>query len=359
METVMTDLIDKLIIFIACTALYAVDAGYSMSVTPVIAALTISSLNSYFDRKEAWLPFSTAYIFLCIMRPDFLPFLPLICYDLFVTKEQLLSLSVLIPVILHFNQCSLILTVMGIMLLLISYILKYRTSGLSKMHSEFNKFRDASKELSILLEKKNSDLMEKQDYEINVATLNERNRIAMEIHDNVGHLLSRCLLQLGAIMAVNKNDSLAGSLSSIKETLSQAMDSIRNSVHNLHDEAIDLYSQINGLVSDFEFCTVDLDYDISSNMDKKLKYCFIAIVKEALSNVIKHSDATEVNIALREHPALYQLIIRDNGRIGTYRPGSGNNGIGLENITARVNVFNGNININTENDFKIFISIPK
>lgn len=352
----MIDLIDKLIIYTACIALYAIDAGYSVTVTPVIVALTISSLNSYFDKKEVRLAFFGAYIFICIRWPEFLAFLPLICYDLFVTKEQFLSLLIFIPVVIHFDQCSPTLKVMGIMFLLVSYVLKHRTSGLSKMHSEFTKFRDASKELAILLETKNIDLIEKQDYEINVATLNERNRIAMEIHDNVGHLLSRCLLQLGAIMAVNKNEDLKESLSSIKQTLSQAMDSIRNSVHNLHDEAIDLHSQIKGLVSDFKLCTVHLDYDINSNMDKKLKYCFIAIVKEALSNVIKHSNATELSIALHEHPALYQLIVQDNGIVRGYNP---DNGIGLENITKRVNTFNGNIHINIENGFKIFISIPK
>ena len=46
-----------------------------------------------------------------------------------------------------------------------------------------------------MLTQKNKDLLEKQDYEIHVATLKERNRIAREIHDNVGHMLSRSLLQ--------------------------------------------------------------------------------------------------------------------------------------------------------------------
>jgi signal transduction histidine kinase len=210
--------------------------------------------------------------------------------------------------------------------------------------------------MSLKLKKKNHDLMEKQDYEINLATLNERNRIAMEIHDNVGHLLSRCLLQLGAVMAVNKDYRIKEGLSSIKDTLSQAMTSIRNSVHNLHDDAIDLYSQISGLVAEFDFCPATLDYELDDDIDIKLKYCFIAIVKEALSNIIAHSNATEVRIILHEHPALYQLIIEDNGSSGEYKP---DNGIGLRNISDRVNSFNGNININTENGFRIFISIPK
>jgi signal transduction histidine kinase len=352
----MIDLIDKVIIFIACVALYAVDAGYAMSVAPVITAITISALNSYFDKKSLRSGFVGAYILICQFQPLFLVFLPLICYDVFSTKEQIFSLLILIPIISHFNQCSQTLEIMLIILIFISYLLRFRTQGFIKMKSDFNKYKDTSKELSNLLNKKNSDLMEKQDYEINVATLNERNRIAMEIHDNVGHLLSRCLLQMGALLAINKDDYLKESLSSVKDTMSQAMDSIRSSVHNLHDDAIDLYSQINRIVTTFTFCTIHLDYDLGDNIDIKLKYCFIAIVKETLSNIIKHSRATEVNVTLREHPALYQLIIQDNGRVSDYNP---ENGIGLSNITDRVHSFSGNMHIDIENGFKIFISIPK
>lgn len=157
-------------------------------------------------------------------------------------------------------------------------------------------------------------------------------------------------------MAINKEEPLKENLSSIKTTLSQAMDSIRNSVHNLHDESINLEMQIKGLIGNFTFCPVILDYDITESMDKKLKYCFITVVKEGLSNIIRHSNATEVTVILREHPALYQLIIQDNGKVQNFNL---ENGIGLSNITDRIRTFNGNTHIIIENGFKIFISVPK
>lgn len=383
----MLDLIDKLIIYIACFALYVTGAEIGLSIPPVIVSLTISALNSYFDTEEKLCvkPRSTIgsgiifylfsffqrflmskklikfglvglYIILCKLQPQFIMFLPLICYDIFATKERLFSLFAFIPIIINFKHYPLTISVMLFVLLMFSYILKFRTQNYSKIKLDFTKYIDNSEEIAILLKKSNLDLIEKQDYEVNVAMLNERNRIAMEIHDNVGHLLSRCLLQIGAIMAINKDNVLKESLSSVKDTLSHAMDSIRNSVHNLHDEAVDLYSQINNLVADFTFCTIRLDYELSENIDIKLKYCTIAIVKEALSNIIKHSDATDVNIVLREHPALYQLIIQDNGHVSSYNP---ENGIGLSNISDRVSTFNGILHINIENGFRIFISIPK
>ena len=68
--------------------------------------------------------------------------------------------------------------------------------------------RDESTEMAMHLAEKNKDLMEKQEYEVHLATLAER-RIAREIHDNVGHMLSSAILQVGALRAVNAQPSLA------------------------------------------------------------------------------------------------------------------------------------------------------
>ena len=80
------------------------------------------------------------------------------------------------------------------------------------------------------------------------------------------------------------------------------------------------------------------------------------MVKESLSNVMKHSNASEVSVTIVEHPAIYQLIIKDNGTKGSY---DRNKGIGIQNIEDRVNALDGNMHISTENGFRIFISIPK
>src|SRR5690606_14610822 len=113
---------------------------------------------------------------------------------------------------------------------------------------------------------------------------------------------------------------------------------------------------ITDLVKQFSFCEINYEYGIDSNPGKKLKQTFIFIVKEALSNIMKHSNATYASVILREHPALYQLIIRDNGKVKSY---STDDGLGLRNMIDRVRSLNGNINIMTENGFEIFISVPK
>ena len=215
---------------------------------------------------------------------------------------------------------------------------------------------DSSSMRAELLERKNRDLMEKQDYEVKLATLAERNRIAREIHDNVGHMLTRSLLQIGALRVThNDDDMLIGELEQIKGTLSGAMDSIRNSVHDLHDESVDLKSQLEMMAGGFEFCPVKLRYD-AGELPIEMKYCFAAIIKEALSNIARHSDASAASVTVIEHPAFCQLLVSDNG---TAKSSGDMRGIGLQNMAERVEALGGVFRTEHGKGFRIFASIPK
>ena len=127
---------------------------------------------------------------------------------------------------------------------LLAFFMERNTTKSQILEEKLRRTQDDSKERSLLLSQKNKALQEKQDYEIYLATLRERNRIAREIHDNVGHMLSRSILQMGALITIHKEEPLHGQLAGVGETLNQAMNSIRESVHDLHDESIDLRQSI-------------------------------------------------------------------------------------------------------------------
>ena len=352
----MNKLLDKLIIFMFCVSFYILNVSYNFMIVPILISIIISALLSYFENKLITITGFIIYICICIYEPLFIFFIPLICYDVLIFEIKWICFFALIPILINSWQTISTSNIIVVALIVVAYFLKYRTVSLQSAKKQYNKLRDSAKEISMLFEKKNKELMEKQDYEIKLVTLHERNRIARDIHDNVGHMLSSSILQIGALLVTSKDEKVVESLRSIKETLSSAMDSIRNSVHDLHDESIDLYTEIQFLINNFKFCRVDLDYDIESSLEKNLKYCFISVTKEALSNIIKHSNATKVSIILREHPAFFQLIIKDNGTQSIYKS---DNGIGIKNISDRVSAFNGNVNITNDNGFRIFISIPK
>ena len=235
---------------------------------------------------------------------------------------------------------------------------RYILSGTDRIQWQilWIRIQDDDREYNRMLKLKNRYLIEKQDAQVYSATLKERNRIAREIHDNVGHLLSRALIQTGAVIAVSRDEQTKPLLLSIKETLDCAMNNIRNSVHDLHDESVDLEQTVREMTEKAEGYTVSYEYDMSQDLPKELKYCIISIVKEALSNVTRHSDADRVKLLLREHPAFYQILIQDNGKC--VHPGDGT-GIGITNMRQRVETFGGTIDIRTENGYRIFIHIPK
>ena len=88
---------------------------------------------------------------------------------------------------------------------------------------------------------------------------------------------------------------------------------------------------------------------------KDIKYCLISIAKEAITNAVKHSNGDTLDILLREHPGFYQLIVKDNGTDIKIN----NTGIGLANITDRVNAMKGTLKISTDKGFKLLITVAK
>jgi len=349
-------LIDKLIIFICCLMVYICQDNVNVAIAPILISIIFTAFLSYFDNDRIKTVLTTGFSVIFLFIPELAFFMPLIVYDMVFYKYQYFNLLAIIPAIYFAKSASAQTNSIILALVFTSVLVKYCVEAQLKLQSRYNYLSDTAREMTAKLNRQNKDLAEKQDSELHLATLNERNRIAREIHDNVGHLLSSAILQTGALLMTSKDDKTRACLKDLNDTLSQAMNNIRSSVHELYDESIDLSVKIEELVKQFTFCELSYEYSIYSNPDRKLKYAFISIIKEALSNITRHSNADRAFIILREHPALYQLIIRDNGVVKSYNT---DEGIGIKNMTDRVHSFNGNININTENGFEIFISIPK
>lgn len=352
----MSRILDKVMIFTLCLIFYLPIPHAVVPVVPVLAAVAASALLSLFGRREAALSVFALFCLVCVFYHDFLYFLPLVCYDVFVSGPFWAAFFAAIPVTADYTRFSPFVTVTVLMIFILVFLTERRTGSLLRAQTEYASLRDTAKEFSLRLENRNRELMEKQDYEVRIATLRERNRIAREIHDSVGHLLTSSILQIGALLATCRDETLRESLQTLRDTLTKGMDSIRDSIHNLYDESIDLNAEVQTLVNGFAFCPVTLRCEIGGSPGREVKYTLIAVLKEALSNVARHSNATHVSVTLREHPGFYQMAVRDNG---TRKPETQSSGIGLQNIRSRVEGLHGNVNIETDGGFLLFISIPR
>ena len=303
----------------------------------------------------------TVFALMALVVPEIEMFYPILIYALIkeINWQMGLAISMAGAILLgKYGNMHIEIMAKYVVGCLLAAILERKTYKYDKMDIELRKTVDSGEEKALLLSEKNKALAEKQNSEIYAATLRERNRIAREIHDNVGHVLSRTILLTGAARAINKDQNLDSLLKGLDNSLNSAMDSIRSSVHDLHDDAVNLQETIKGIITDIKIENVEFEYDMSEIIPNKIKYCFAAIIKEALSNVIKHSNATAVKIVLREHPALYQLCIEDNGK-GYSEKEADSKGIGLKNMQERVTSPGGTLQINGKNGFRIFAVIPK
>lgn len=248
-----------------------------------------------------------------------------------------------------------------VLLMAFAVMLSYFTELLLGYQMKMHSMRDASMEHDMLMEQMNHQLIEKQNAQIYNATLKERNRIAREIHDNVGHMITRSILQVGAIGVINTDEKLKAPIADLKSTLDTAMDSMRKSVHDLYDESVDLRQALAKLKPTDSAFAFSLEYDCEDDVPRDVKYAFIAIAKEAVNNAVKHSNGDEIRIIVREHPAFYQLEIMDNGTTADERRLSGEtgDGIGIKNIKERVAAIGGTMRIKADDGFMIFVTLMK
>lgn len=326
-----------------------------MAAAGFLAAAALDSLTVLLTGK-ALTALYLCCVGVCALGEPFLSFLPVFIYSCAQKKEGRFGLVFLLPILGRFHSLSLRELLSLSVLCLLAWEMGTEQERYRRMSRDYGRIQDSTREEASALKRKNRELLEKQDYEVRLATLEERNRIAREIHDNVGHLLTRSILQVSALKVVCRQDEkLAKPLAELSGTLKDAMDNIRTSVHDLKEEAFDLNLKVSELIADFSFCPVRFRCD-GEAFPQDVKYCFLAIIKEGLSNIARHSNATEASVVLLEHPALYQLILEDNG---TKKPRDDGGGIGLLNIQERVEKLGGIFHIDQRQGFRLSVSIPK
>lgn len=329
-----------------------------------ITDLDIKNIHRY----KMWCSLIISVIFLSAIKlPCVIFFLPVMLYDCIKYRLKVPMVSAGIVYVYSFADIftgisqaagtvsSIFIPVAVALLVALAVHLEHGDRENLQLKEELKVLHDDQTEKDMIQKEHDRMLMENQNNMIYMATLKERNRIAREIHDNVGHTLTRSILQLGAIKAINKEPVLKKPLDDLHGSLGDAMTNIRKSVHDLHDESIDLESSIRQLTEGISALDIHMDYDMSNAIPKDIKYSFIAITKEAVSNAVKHSNGDTLDILLREHPGFYQLIVKDNGTDIKIN----DTGIGLANITDRVNAMKGTLKISTDKGFKLLITVAK
>ena len=214
-----------------------------------------------------------------------------------------------------------------------------------------------------------TDLRSKaQENTIN-ATINgqelERKKIASFLHDNISALLSSAGMHLHAHILQNQPPSQE--IIKTKAILEQAHDQVRDLSHELMPSLlaqfglfhalIDLCEKNSNSILDFKFtCSVDQHTRYDEDFEMKIYF----IIMELLNNIIKHSDAQEAKLTLKESNNSLLIHIIDNGKGFDSKKFHTLEGFGINQIKARLSNLNGTIDINSKINLgtAIKISVP-
>ncbi len=348
---------EKWVLVFLCTVVNLNSSAQALdTVLPLLLTVTLSALYERFSSRPYAPALPCAGLLAGVFYPPVYFYLPVFFYDLWPPAHPLLLLCALPSLVLNLQGGS-DSFLMTLILMALAVLMKRRAVALEEQIAENHRLRDTAAEYTDALSSTNRRLIQEQDERSKLAMLEERARIARDLHDSVGHVLSSALLQTGALDALCEDEVPKQRLKLLSRTLSEGMDEVRAALHSLRDEAFNLETQARKLTDEFTLCPVTLEYSLSGEEPADLRLAFAAILKEALSNAARHSNATRVSVILREHPAFYQLIVRDNG---TRQPGGDGGGMGLDNMRARAEAVGGTASIGQSSQgFEVFVSVKK
>lgn len=187
-----------------------------------------------------------------------------------------------------------------------------------------------------------------------LAAVQERNRIAREIHDSLGHALTTLNIQLQtAVKLWQRNPAEAKPFLEQAHRLGTiAMKEVRQSVHALRADAEieePLEQAISTLIQDFCQGTgvaVSTQIELNTVLPAQLSKTIYRVIQEALTNICKHAQATSVQLRLQQKPDRIDLTIADNGQGFRLSPHAA--GFGLHSMRERITILKGTFQIDTK-----------
>ena len=233
--------------------------------------------------------------------------------------------------------------VFAILLFVLLYVYKQRTKSMKQQKELYN----------LALEK------EKQHAKIATLTAlldgqeQERSRLARDLHDGLGGLLSGTKLQLSTLNNKISADNKMEMTKSI-EHLDNAVDELRRVAHNLMPDLLIKYGLEEALKEYANRMSTDqLDIDVqflgytnTLNQDKQL--LVYRIIQELVNNALKHASPTQIIIQLVENNDSYMVTIEDDGCGFNLKEVQQSKSAGLHNIQSRVQFLKGELHLHSE-----------
>lgn len=256
------------------------------------------------------------------------------------------------------NSTSFILTYIGCFVGARGYRVQREAYRTNQLHLE--QLQKAHKELQLA----HDEIQEGVVNTMQVIVLQERTRIARDMHDALGHSLTSLIVQLRAVQYMLK-DGPSQAEKAVKDMLSvakQSLDEIRNSVHTLALDSSSIgLTTLRAFLSQTSNNTglsINFEAGDEIHIEKEVVLVFYRVLQEAVTNTLRHSDATHMNVRIQIVDEILSLSIWDNGTITPQDPFTP--GFGIKGMKERVQSIHGILTclIREPHGFHIDIKVP-
>ena len=178
----------------------------------------------------------------------------------------------------------------------------------------------------------------------------ERRRLARELHDQTGQELTSVLLGLKAVGEAKSDAEHAEALAAVREQVLETLHDVRRLAVELRPKALDDFGltpaleRLRDTFSEQTGMRVELESRIRERLPADVETALYRIVQEALTNIVKHAQASTISIVLARKAGAVTALIEDDGRGFNRGDGSGE-GLGLLGMGERLALLGGKLRI--------------
>lgn len=194
----------------------------------------------------------------------------------------------------------------------------------------------------------------------------ERSRIAKELHDDVGAMLTTTKLYIGQItpeLPPEELTEIAHKISGFFDDMIQSVRSISQDLRPVVLEKLGFIEAVQSLVQtiqDSRKIEISLIDNTTISIVKTKELNLYRIIQELVTNTIKHASASTIKIELRNQEDTLIIIYEDNGKGLDQRQLRYRKGLGLNNIESRLSVLSGSIHFKEQTSgMKVLLEIPQ
>lgn len=239
------------------------------------------------------------------------------------------------------------------------YVIQNQRGTIDEVNTLYVQLRKANEDL----QQANEQLKEYSRITEKMGETKERNRLAREIHDTLGHTLTGISAGIDAcITMVEKNpEETKKQLEVISRVTRDGINEIRRSVNKLRPDALErlnLESAIHQMIIEVELMTntrIYFESDVKNlNFASDEEDAIYRVIQESLTNSIRHGNATQIWVHIKGGEGEIILTVKDNG-IGCREI---KKGFGIRHIIERIKMLNGTVEFDGTDGFTVTARIP-